>query len=139
MLSRVQSLEQLFILNDVPSNKLYANAKALLEVESLESRSINKNPTTWNISSESITKVAFLNIQSIQNKIDWIQSDRSLQQSTAMFISETWLDESDTDISLPGYHASVNSVGRGHGTAAFYRGDYTLQQDIHIERINITK
>ena len=70
MLSRVQSLDQLFILNEVPAKKLYANPKALQEVERLDIISINKNPSTWMKRDESIVKIAFLNIQSIQNKLD---------------------------------------------------------------------
>ena len=139
MLSRCQSLDQLFILQEVPKKKLYADTKAIEEVQRLEAISINKNPSPWNKQDSAITKIAFLNIQSIQNKMDWIASDHSLQQATCIFISETWLDENDSAISLPGYHTTLNCVGRGHGTAAFYRDQYTLQDDVHIDRVNITK
>lgn len=115
MLSRCQSLDQLFILQEVPKKKLYADTKAIEEVQRLEAISINKNLSPWNKQDSAITKIAFLNIQSIQNKMDWIASDHSLQQATSIFISETWLDENDSSISLPGYH------------------------DVHIDRVNITK
>ena len=110
MLSRCQSLDQLFILHEVPRKKLYADKKALEEVQRLEAISINKNPSLWNKHDASLTKIAFLNIQSIQNKMDWIASDHSLQQATCMFISETWLDRNDSGISLPGYQTSLNST-----------------------------
>ena len=71
--------------------------------------------------------------------MDWIASDHSLQQATCMFISETWLDENDVNISLPGYKTNLNSVGRGHGTVTFYREQFALQEDVHIDRTNITK
>ena len=138
MLSRVQSLEQLFILNEVPTKKLYADVKALREIERLESVSINKNPSTWN-NEKSLAKIAFLNIQSIHTKLDWIECDHSLQQANVIFVSETWLDKNDTNIFLPGYSVSVNSVGTGHGTATFYRGNFILEKDIHVDRINVTK
>ena len=139
MISRVQSLEQLFILNEVPTKKLYADVKALREIERLESVSINQNPSTWNVENKSLTKIAFLNIQSINTKLDWIECDHSLLRADVIFLSETWLDENDINVILPGYSASVNSVGRGHGTATFYRGNYTIEEDIHVDRINVIK
>ena len=68
MLSRVQTLEQLYIFNEVPAKKLYADAKALQEVQRLESISINRHPSAWNTLGDSFIKIAFLNIQSIEIK-----------------------------------------------------------------------
>ena len=45
MKSRVQELEQLYILEDLKEDKIYANHRALEEIERLISVSINKNPS----------------------------------------------------------------------------------------------
>ena len=47
MLSRVQCLDQLYILEYLPTEKLYPSIKALEEVDKMEKRSINENPTAW--------------------------------------------------------------------------------------------
>ena len=138
MLSRVQTLDQLFILGEVPRNKLYADAKALKEVERLEGVSVNQNPSTWANVDETVVKICFLNVQSIKNKFSWIECDKSLGSASLVFLCETWLNESDTNLSLPGFTTSLNNVGRGHGSATFYK-NFTLELDIHENRINITK
>ena len=45
MLSRVQSISQLFILESVPVDKFYADSGALLEQKRLENISLNQNPS----------------------------------------------------------------------------------------------
>ena len=47
MLSRVESLDQLYILGRLPENKLYSYRKALAELEDMIERSINRNPIPW--------------------------------------------------------------------------------------------
>ena len=140
MLSRVQSIQQLLIVGELPAKKLYADQKALNEVKRLEAVSLNNNPTVWNQKSEvSAVKICFLNCQSLKLKFSSLQSDGSLQMATVIMLSETWLDDTDTNISLPGYNVSLNNVGRGGGTATFYRGNFTLECEIQAERMNISK
>ena len=129
MLSRVQSIEQLFIVGEVPRNKLYADEKTIKEVERLDKISLNKNPSNWsNLElDESLVRICFLNVRSIQKKFSWVESDRSIQVADVLFLAETWLDLTDTDITLPGFSLSLNSVGRGQGTATFYKRDFTLK------------
>ena len=47
MLSRVQEIEQLYILEELVPEKIYANHAALEEIERLVSVSKNKNPAAW--------------------------------------------------------------------------------------------
>ena len=47
MLSRIQFLDQLFILEELPEKKLSSDSKALAEVRRLEEVSINQNPSAW--------------------------------------------------------------------------------------------
>ena len=43
MMSRVQCLEQLFILENFPTKKIYASIKAINEVERMENISVNRH------------------------------------------------------------------------------------------------
>ena len=61
MLSRVQCLEQVFIVDHLNEDKIKANFKALTEVERLDKNSINRNPTIWNQSNHIGLKIASLN------------------------------------------------------------------------------
>ena len=48
MLSRVQSLDQIYILGKLNPKKITVDQKCLEELERLERISINRNPTPWN-------------------------------------------------------------------------------------------
>ena len=60
MASRVQELEQLYILEELPQEKIYANTAAMAEIDRLITVSINNNPTKWESKDDGLTKVSFL-------------------------------------------------------------------------------
>ena len=47
MLSRVQALSQLFIIDSLPEDKFYASHQALEELQRLNQVSVNRNPPPW--------------------------------------------------------------------------------------------
>merc|ERR1711888_61771 len=63
MASRVQELDQLYILEELPENKIYANQTALAEIDRLLQVSKNSNPTKWECRKYegSTTRISFLN------------------------------------------------------------------------------
>ena len=71
MLSRVQELDQLYILKELPENKIYANQTALAEIDRLLQVSKNNNPTEWECRKDdsSKTRVTFLNSRSIKKQV----------------------------------------------------------------------
>ena len=74
MLSRVQEIEQLFILEEVVPEKIYANHAALEEIERLVNVSKNKNPTSWDEDAKSKIRISFLKCRSIKNKFGNMKS-----------------------------------------------------------------
>ena len=69
--SRVKDMEQLFILEELPEKKIYPNQKALEEIERLWKVYLNSNPTPWDKEATiGVTKISFLNTQSMINKFD---------------------------------------------------------------------
>ena len=88
MLSRVQSLEQLYILKELPKDKLYADQKAMAEINRLEEISINKNPSPWNTDGQSGIKIVFFNVQSMKNKFRMIATDQHLLKGDILLMSE---------------------------------------------------
>ena len=75
ILSRVETIEQLFIAESLPQNKFYASPKALEELKRLEAVSINKNPPAWEQSFPWSMKITSLNCRSLSLHIDDIRSD----------------------------------------------------------------
>ena len=130
MLSRVQSITQLFILGELQESKIYADSRALTEIRRLELISFNNNPSPWNSEDLSATKIVFLNTRSLKNKSKMITSDYNLLKATAILLSETWLDGREENTSLDGYKASFQGGGRGGGTVAFYRSEFQIMEEI---------
>ena len=61
MLSRVQEMMQVFILNKFDPKKLYPSQKALRELERMNKVSMNENPDPWHKKTENTLKIASLN------------------------------------------------------------------------------
>ena len=61
MASRVQELSQLYILEELPKEKIYPSQTALHEMNRLLSVSINRNPTSWEAKDDTRTRISFLN------------------------------------------------------------------------------
>ena len=142
-LSRIKELEQLFILGELPDNKMYPNHKALDEIERLEQISINNNPTSWDKeATHDVTKISFLNTRSLVNKFDNIKSDLSLQQSNFIILAETWIPTNTSkseQYQLKNFESHLNNSGRGKGLAIFYTQDIHHIEDDNSENISISK
>ena len=142
MASRVQELEQLYILVELPENKIYASHAALNEIERLIGVSMNKNPTEWEKENDgSKTKVSFLNCRSIKNKFQHIKADRSMLKSDVIILTETWLEEGSdvNEYHLPDYDTNLNSRGRGRGIASYYNTKFNHAVNINSAGFSISK
>jgi hypothetical protein len=143
MLSRIKELKQLYILEELPENKIYPIQKALVEIRRLQEVSINNNPTTWDTELKpNVMKICYLNTRSLVNKFDNITSDISLQESDILILAETWIPEK-TDMSnkfqLKNYITHLNCSGRGKGLAIFNKPEFTPISNHNEKNINITK
>ena len=79
MLSRVKELVQVYILEDLPINKIYPIQEELSEIRRLDDVYINKNPTLWDREPDpNVIKISYLNVRSLLNKFDNNKSDFSL-------------------------------------------------------------
>ena len=116
MLSRVQELEQLYILEEFPEEKIYANNSAMEEIDRLIKVSRNMNPTEWEKEKdESRLKLCFLNCRSLQNKFHNIKADKILLKADLIILTETWLKEEThtEEYVLPGYTTNFNNQLQG--------------------------
>ena len=101
---------------------MYPNPKAIEELERLDSISLNRNPSNWNVTLSDAVKISSLNCRSLNKHYDDIKSDAVLLNSDLIALQETWLEESDCHDSLdiPGFVLETVSCGRGKGIATYY-------------------
>ena len=135
MLGRVENLSQLYLIGDLPENKIKADKEALDQLGKLKSRSLNRNPPVWEQEFGDSIKVAYLNIHSLRDKLEDIIADPFFAFGDLLIFGETWLEQDDElnlEAVLPNnynkesfylreYKATLNSKGRGKGIAAFYK------------------
>ena len=142
MMSRVQELEQLYILKELPEEKIYANHRALAEIERMIEVSMNKNPADWEKENDGTEiRILFQNCRSMKNKFAHIASDKCLQMGEIIILTETWLDREQTadEYNIPGYNLNLNSVGRGRGIATYYKQNYNHATNVNYDGFSITK
>ena len=139
MLSRIQRLEQLYILNALQPAKLKISRIALKELERLQSISENENPSLWKKENKNSLKVAMLNCAGLKPHVDDIKADYYLLHSDILFLVETSLFGNE-EVQIDAYEAYFHNISRGRGMAAFSRTNgFTFLQEIKYIGIHIIK
>ena len=141
MLSRVQQLEQIFILNSLDESKIRTSQIGLRELQRLQQMSINEKPTPWLRHDNNSVKVASLNCAGLKPHFIDIQADSHLLKADVIHLIETSLDADDnTQFTLPGYSSHFINIGNGKGIATYYKtGVVEHEQDLKENNMQITK
>ena len=123
MMSRVETLDQLFVLDILPDNKFYASPHALKELERLERISVNKNPPAWEQDFSWCKKITLLNCRSLMKHIEDLRRDKIIAFSDIICLNETWLKNNNVEecLKLIGYELHLNSMGDGKGVGTYYK------------------
>ena len=142
MMSRVESIDQLYILEEFDASKIYGNQQAITELKRMDKIAINQKPSSWNNLQERRTRISILNCGSLRPQLEHIRLDRVLTVSDAICLTETWIwpNEDTTGFNLDGYIAHNNSVGRGKGVTVYYKASkFSHMQDVSDEQIQLSK
>ena len=126
MLSRVQQLEQIFILDKLDGKKIKNFPHALKELDRLKSISYNENPTQWCKKKEDENlKVCMLNCAGLKCHFEDIKSDTFLLQADVLHFVETSLskDSETSALQLHGYIPHFVNVSRGKGIATYVKNN----------------
>ena len=120
-LSRVQRLEQLYILEELPENKMKPWMDAKEEMKELEEQDQSKpqdNQFSFKLSS--------MNIYSLRGHFEDLLEDMDFISSSVICLQESWTmpDDNEQDFALPGKILSLNSIRRGAGLATYYPEDF---------------
>ena len=146
MLSRVQCLDQLYIVGELKEEKIRASLAALSELKRLQQISFNKNPTPWHRKHQNAIKIGSVNCMGLLPHFRDIRKDCKLQNGHALHLLETSLPtDADTDgITINGYDGSFINIGNGKGIATFIRenvlseqGDSVVLQTLQISKFTI--
>ena len=138
MLSRVEDIEQIVIMQDFKESNVRIDPKALEELHKMNARSINRNPEPWRDGKEGM-RIAALNIMNLRNNHEYLVQDPTLQFADIVCLSETWLNQGEEDFAMEGYEAAYNSVGGGKGVAAFYKAEvFNFKNDCRLERAQMS-
>ena len=139
MLSRVEELEQLYILGKLPEENIRTSKKALEHLEEMNARSFNNNPIPWKQKNDDYIKIVTLNCMNLIANYEDIMCDGTLQQGSIIALSETWLEKGD-ELQLNGYRAHFTSIGPGKGLAIYTKDDrFIPSKIINLEKIHIVK
>ena len=124
MLSRVQSLDQLNIVDVMDPSKISVNDKVMAEAARMWKVSANRNPCRWMSQDTTGLKVCSLNTRSLRKHVEDIRSDPILLKSHVLCLQETWLEageEAEGRFQLEGYQGHFVSEGHGKGLAVYVR------------------
>ena len=141
MLSRVQQLDQVYILDSLDETKIRTSPIGLRELLRLKENSINENPTPWLKTNEDSIKVVSLNCAGLKPHFVDIQADEHLLKADVIHLVETSLNKNETaEFSIPGYSSHAINVGNGKGILTFYRTAVVEhQRDLKETNLQITK
>ena len=142
MFSRVESIEQLYILEAMDASKIYGNMHAIEELKRMNKVSVNQHPSDWNDLNKRRIRISILNCGSLRHKMEHVRLDKVLTVSDVICMTETWLwpDEDKSLYNLDGYNVKHNSVGKGKGVSVYYKSSKFVHiEDINEEKIQISK
>ena len=139
ILSRVQCLQQLFILDELPKDKFYPSEAAMLELNRLKEIACNKEEND----KRTKTLIVSLNIRSLPKHHKDLLLDR-LIGAEIVALQETWCEpeQENHHLALPGYNMHLESQGFGKGVVTYFQEQYCVSGSVNKElyqMIRVTK
>ena len=132
MLSRVQALSQLIILESVPSHKIYASTSALNELNRMTDAALDID-SKWRT-------VVSCNIRSLSHNFQAFATTPCVLNTSVICLQETWLRVGETCLQdLNGFQKKCNNAGRGKGIITFFRDNYTCEANLTHKHFQMTK
>ena len=122
MLSRVQQIDQVFILGELDESKIRTSRIALQELHRMKLVSINTNPTPWLKDEKNCVKIASLNCAGLAPHFQDIKCDEHLLKADVIHLIETSIKKEDEPyFDLAGYSSHYTSVGNGKGLVTYFK------------------
>ena len=140
ILSRVQQIDQIYIVNGIDESKIRTSAIGLAETERLAKLSLNTNPTPWQAKCSDTVKVISMNCLGLHAHYHDIEADGIVKHGDLIHLIETSLLEGEqSPLTLENYECHLTSAGRGKGIATYYKADkFHHRQDFNTKNMQIT-
>ena len=137
MLSRVQELEQLIIIESVKREKIYPSTSAINELEKMNKKAINSNKDLKLYD----LKMVSLNIRSLKKHMIDLIKEPAIVRAEVILVQQTCLKSSESveEYQMEMYNSHFNSAGEGKGIAFYFTGNYKHVSDISVEKYQISK
>ena len=135
MLSRVEDDKQLVIMERIKEKAFRIDEQAMAELQRMNARSMNANPTAWRREGGKVIKIAALNVMNLRNNHRYAAQDPTLLLADLICLSETWLEgeKDEAECKIEGYQAGFNSAGNGRGIVGFFKPDvFTHRADCKL-------
>ena len=136
MISRVQELNQLFILGFLPENKIFPSPDALDEISRMNNVSIN------NGMKQRKPLIASNNIYSLRKNFEAMSKNTTVPKSDVICLQETWIEPGQENVQhfkLDGFISHFTSVGKGKGVAMFYKENFKFQKEVKKPMFQMAK
>ena len=141
MLSRVQCMDQVFIVDELKENMIKMSNDALNELQRLEDISINRKPRIWMSESQGVLRICSMNCAGLRAHFKDIQADERLLKADILLFQETSLNVDDQHDFVIVSHPVQFHVknGRGKGVSVFMKQRYSEKTWCNKEGFQIAK
>ena len=136
MCSRVQYINQLFILNQFLPDKIYPSEAAMKELSRLKDIALNHKEDDLR---EAIL-ITSLNVRSLPRHHKNLLNDPQIH-GKVIALQETWcdVDGAYAHLNMPGYSMSMVNAGRGKGIVTYFNPEFQPSGMINNERYQILR
>ena len=134
ILSRVQSLNQIFILESLCPDKITASKKAVLELERMHRVALNRVSSKKN-------SIVSCKIRSLNKNIKDLLLSTPIKTAKVICLQETWLQPWTEYINILDKSIWTQRnicIGRGRGITTLYQKEFVCQKEVKNEDFQIT-
>lgn len=128
MISRTESIDDLFIVGEFDHKKIRCDPKALKESMRLEEISLT-NMLNEEKACDALFSFGFVNIRSIRRNLEHLQLDHVMLQEELIFVTETWIESWMEKPELTDFQSAfaLGKTGRGKGVGVFFKKDAKIE------------
>ena len=136
MMSRVQAIYQLYILNKFLTSKLYPSAAALEELKKLQRLALNEQENA----KKSNTLISVLNVRSLPRHLKNVKEEPKMC-GKVIALQETWCnsEHQPQSLDLQGYNVHFVNQGRGKGVATYFSGNFKIAGCVNTSLYQMSK
>ena len=136
MMSHVQSIDQIYFLEQFPQAKIFPSDVAMEELKRLQEQALNKNEK----SRLDRTVIISLNIRSLLKHHESLLLDFQMK-AKVIALQETWcpIDQNSHCLEMEGYSLHLVNQGRGKGVATYYSKEFKVAGSINKELYQMAK